>query len=169
MYSETPFTDWDSFQRNFVLSIWNPFSSLKPTCNEEHIWLSELAQKILQSLQFSSSWRGFSLLWNLCEKWGFGLAYEENTCSWFTLSLLYLTIFQQNSLKILIGDVSYLAHSSPLLNSFSDSFPDSLVLTLYLCILVAKLGLPPELIHLSFITTSTYLPNNTWNSPALSR
>ena len=93
-YSETLFTDWDSYQRNFVLSILNPFSSLKTTYNEEHIWLSELAQKILQSLQFSSSWRGFSLLWNLCDKWGFGLAYEENT--WFTLSLPCLTIFQQN-------------------------------------------------------------------------
>ena len=143
LYSETPFTDWDSFQRNFVLSIWNPFSSLKPTCNEEHIWLSELAQKILQSLQFSSSWRGFSLLWNLCEKWGFGLVYEENTLSWFTLSLPCLTKFKKIlllSLIILIRDVSYLAHSSPSLNPFSNSCPDSLVLTLYHCILVAKLS-----------------------------
>ena len=48
-----------------------------------------------------------------------------------------------SSLKIPITDVSYLAHSFPL-NSFSDSCPDSLVLTLYHCILVAKLSLPPE-------------------------
>ena len=81
--------------RETLCSVFDILSVLsKPTCNEEHIWLSELAQKILQSLQFSSSWRGFSLLWNLCDKWGFGLAYEENT--WFTLSLPCLTIFQQN-------------------------------------------------------------------------
>ena len=75
------------------------------------------------------------------------------------------------SLKIPITDVSYLAHSFPL-NSFSDSCPDSLVLTLYHCILVQNWVYlqkdKTQLIHISFLTTSTYIPNNTGNSPALS-
>ena len=144
-YSGTPFTDWDSFQRNFVLSI-SKSSSLKTTFNEEHIWLSELAQNILQSLQFSSSWRGYSFLWNLCEKRGFSVAYMRKIhghdwhypCPFNNISAKYY--FSKNTHRRYILPGTF-RPTSEFLQWFLSRLSCFNFVSLYLCILVAKLSL----------------------------